>query len=80
MELIGIGIFLGMATLLSSIPLFLIFLDYHKKGNIHKAVVYIISFFVLLFIFKFILLPVFSFYILLVVPVLLFLYLLISKL
>lgn len=79
MELLGIGAFLGIATLLSSIPVFLIFWDYHKKGNIQKAIVYVLSFFALLFIFNFILLPVFSFYIVLIIPLLLLIYLFISK-
>ena len=79
MELIGIGAFLGIASLLSSIPVFLIFLDYHKKGNIQKAIVYVLAFFALLFIFKFILLPLFSFYIVLVVPLILLVYIIIAK-
>ena len=80
MEIWGIGAFLGIAMGLSSIPLFLIFMDYHKKGNIHRAIIFILLFFALLFIFKFILLPLFSFYIVLVVPISLLAYLLISKL
>ncbi len=60
-------------------PVFFIFLDYHKKGNIHKAILYIVSFFGLLVIFKFILLPIFSIYIALVIPFLLIIYLFISK-
>lgn len=80
MELLGIGTFLGIAVFLSSIPLFLIFWDYHQKGNIQKAIVYVLSFFALLFIFVFLLLPLFSFYIVLLIPLALLVYLLISKL
>jgi hypothetical protein len=65
---------------ISFLSVFLIFLDYHKKRNIHKAVFYVISFFALLIIFKFILLPIFSFYCALIIPPALFIYLLIVRL
>jgi hypothetical protein len=68
-----------ITIILCAIPLFLVFLDYHKKENIHKAILYIVSFIALLFIFSFILIPLFSFYIMLVIPVLLMIYLLIAR-
>jgi hypothetical protein len=69
-----------LTGLICIFPVFLIFLDYHKKGNIQKAIVYILSFFSLLLIFTFILLPLFSFYIVLLIPACLFIYLVINEL
>jgi hypothetical protein len=74
MPLIPVFILIAAAASLG-----MIFLDYHKKENRHKAILYVISFIALLLIFKIILLPLFSFYIVLAVPVLLFIYLLLSK-
>lgn len=39
-----IELFLFGSISLSSIPLIMIFLDYHKKKNIHKAILYVLSF------------------------------------
>jgi len=38
---------ISFLVLLSSIPLFLIFLDYNKKENIHKSIIFVVSFIVL---------------------------------
>ena len=39
---IGLAFFLGNMTLFSSLLLGLIFLDYHKKSNVHKAIWFIL--------------------------------------
>ena len=75
----GAALMIGISGLLSSVPVFLIFLDYHKKENRHKAVLFVAFFFALLLLFSIFLLPFFSFYIVLVVPVLLFIYLVIAR-
>ena len=63
---------------ISALAPFMIFLDYHKKENIHIAIKYVIAFYVILFLLFEVFVPLFSIWRLLLFPVLIFLFALIS--